>query len=113
MDILMKILAVVLWAAAVVWLVVFLDRKIARLADARWQALARAFLYAMAFTPTAYHHAPNTIVAPLHLSTVCGNLFYAYEHTIGMFVYGVVVPVACSWVLLTIIFLYRKLPRLA
>ena len=108
----MKILAAVLWAAAVVWLVVFLDRKIARLADVRRQAVARALLYAMAFTPTAYHHAPNTIVAPLHLSTVCGNLFYTYDYTIGMFVYGVVVPAACSWALLTIVFLYRTLPRL-
>ena len=112
MDILMKTLAAVLWAASVVWLVVFLDKKITRLADARWQLLARALLYAMAFTPTAYHHAPNTIVAPLHLSTICGNLFYAYDYTTGMFVYGVIAPVACGWALLTIVFLYRRLPRL-
>lgn len=112
MDILLKILAAGLWTAVVVWLVVFLDRKIARLADVRQQVLVRALLYAMAFTPTAYHHAPNTIVGPLHLSTVCGNLFYAYDYTPGMFAYGVVVPIVCSWAVLTIVFLYRRLPRL-
>lgn len=109
----MKILVALFWAAALVGLVVVLDKKIARLLDFRWQSVARAFLYALAFTPTAYHHAPNTIVAPLHLSTVCGNLFYAYDYTVGMFVYGVVAPIACSWALLTIVFLFRKAPRLA
>ena len=112
MDIAMKILVAVLWTAALVSLVVVLDRKIARLADIRWQLLARSLLYAAAFTPTAYHHAPNTIVAPLHLSTVCGNLFYGYDYTLGMFVYGVVVPVACSWTLIAMALMFRKLPRL-
>ena len=111
MDIPMKILVAVLWAAALVWLVVVLDRKIARLADVRWQLLARSLLYAVAFTPTAYHHAPNTIVAPLHLSTICGNLFYGYDYTVGMFMYGVVVPVVCGWALISIALMFRRLPR--
>lgn len=81
--------------------------------DVRWQSVTRAILYALAFTPTAYHHAPNTIVAPLHLSTVCGNLFYTYDYTVGMFAYGVVAPVACSWISLTIYFLFSKAPRMA
>ncbi|HEX2100037.1 MAG TPA: hypothetical protein VHF69_05215 [Candidatus Synoicihabitans sp.] len=113
MEILLKILVALIWAAALVGLAFVFDKKIARLLDARWQLVARAFLYALAFTPTAYHHAPNTIVAPLHLSTICGNLFYAYDYTVGMFAYGVVVPIACSWALLTIIFLFRKTPQLA
>lgn len=113
MDILLKVLIAVLWAAALICLVVTFEKKIARLTDVRWQPLARATLYSVAFTPTAYHHAPNTIVAPLHLSTICGNLFYAYDYTIGMFVYGVAAPLVCGWALLTIIFLSQKRPRLS
>jgi len=111
MDILMKILLAATAAAALVSLVIVLERRIARLADVRWQLVARSLLYAFAFTPTAYHHAPNTIVAPLHLSTLCGNLFYAYDYTASMFFYGVVVPLACGWALITMFLLFRlKLP---
>ena len=113
MDILTKIVVAVLSAAVLVSLVVILDRRIARLADIRWQLLARSLLYAIAFTPTAYHHAPNTIVAPLQLSTICGNLFYAYDYTFSMFVYGVALPVTCGWAFITIVLLFRKLPRLS
>jgi hypothetical protein len=113
MDIPMKILVAVLSAAALVWLVVVLDRQIARLTDVRRQVLTRSLLYAVAFTPTAYHHAPNTIVAPLHLSTICGNLFYGYDYTMGMFVNGVVLPVACGWVLIATALMFRRLPRLS
>jgi hypothetical protein len=109
MDILIKILVAVLSAAALVSLVVVLDRKIVRLADMRWQLLVRSLLYAVAFTPTAYHHAPNTIVAPLHLSTICGNLFYSYDYTVGMFMTGVALPIACGWALITIVLLFRRL----
>lgn len=111
MDLLIKILVAVFAAAAMVSLVIALDRRINRLTDIRWQLLARSFLYAIAFTPTAYHHAPNTIVAPLHLSTICGNLFYAYDYTIGMFVYGVAVPLVCGWAVITLSLLFQKLPR--
>jgi hypothetical protein len=113
MDIPLKILVAVLWAAALVSLVIVLDRKIARLTDIRWQLVARSLLYAVAFTPTAYHHAPNTIVAPLHLSTICGHLFYAYDYTHAMFTYGVALPLAFGWVMITIVLLFRKLPRLS
>ena len=113
MDILIKILVAVLSAAALVFIVIVLDRKIARLPDMRWQLLARSLLYALAFTPTAYHHAPNTIIAPLLLSTICGNLSYSYQYTVGMFVYGVVLPLTCGWALITIILLFRRLSPLS
>jgi hypothetical protein len=113
MDILIKILVAVLSAAALVSLVIVLDSKITRLTDIRWQLFARSLLYAVAFTPTAYHHAPNTIVAPLHLSTICGNLFYSYEYTAGMFLYGVALPLTCGWVLITIVLLFRRLSLLS
>jgi hypothetical protein len=108
----LKIVVIALSAAALIYLVVVLDRKIARIADVRWQLLARSILYALAFTPTAYHHAPNTIVAPLHLSTIGGNLFYSHEYTMGMFVYGVCAPLICGWVVAVIVLLVRlQLPR--
>jgi hypothetical protein len=112
LNILIKILVAASAAATLAYLVIVLDRKIARLRDIRWQLLARSLLYAFAFTPTAYHHAPNTIVAPLHLSTICGNLFYEHDYTLGMFVYGVAVPVACGWAIVTIFLLLRlQLPE--
>jgi hypothetical protein len=107
MDILIKILVAALAATTLVCVVIVLDGKIARLSDVRWQLFARSLLYALAFTPTAYHHAPNTIVAPLHLSTICGNLFYAYDYTVSMFVYGVAAPLVCGWMLITIFLLFR------
>lgn len=113
MEILMKIFVAVLSAAALVSLVIVLDRRLARLSAMRWQLLARSLLYAVAFTPTAYHHAPNTIVAPLHLSTICGNLFYSYEYTLDMFVYGVALPITCGWALITIVLLFRRLAPLS
>ena len=112
MDIFAKIFVAVAAASAIVATVMFIDRKIARIADLRWQLLARSLLYAIAFTPTAYHHAPNTIVAPLHLSTICGNLFYGYEYTAGMFLYGVALPVAFGWAVIAFVLLIRRLPRL-
>lgn len=110
MDVTSKILVAVSAAATMVLLVIVLDRMIARLPDVRWQLLARSLLYAVAFTPTAYHHAPNTIVAPLHLSTICGNLFYDYDYTIGMFIYGIALPVTCGWLLVTIVLFSRQVP---
>jgi hypothetical protein len=112
MDILIKILMVAFTAAVLVCIVIALDRRIARLGDVRWQLLARSLLYAFAFTPTAYHHAPNTIVAPLHLSTIFGNLFYGYDYTAGMFIWGVAAPLLCGWMLIMIVLLFRlKLPE--
>ena len=99
MSILLKVLVVISWTAALIGLVIAVDRRLARL-NGRWQLPGQSLLYALAFTPTAYHHAPNTIVAPLHLSTILGNLFYSYAYTLDMFVYGVAVPVACGWTLI-------------
>lgn len=107
MDIPLKILVAVFAAAAIVSFVVVLDRRIAKLIDIRWQLLARSLLYAFAFTPTAYHHAPNTIVAPLHLSTICGNLFYGYDYTVSMFVFGVALPLVCGWTMIIIFLLFQ------
>ena len=110
MDILIKILVVAAAAATLVSVVIVMDRRIARFTDLRWRLLLRSLLYAFAFTPTAYHHTPNTIVAPLHLSTICGNLFYSYDYTAGMFVYGVAVPLMCGWMLIAIFLLFRMKP---
>lgn len=107
MTILLKILVAASAAAALISLVIVLDRRIAKLTDVRWQLIMRSFLYAFAFTPTAYHHAPNTIVAPLHLSTIGGNLFYGHDYTASMFVYGVAMPLACGWAMVTIFLLFR------
>jgi hypothetical protein len=109
MELETKILIAVLSAAVLVWLVIIFDRKIVSWTDVRLQLLTRSLLYALAFTPTVYHHAPNTIVAPLHLSTICGIMFYNYEYTAEMFLYGVALPVACSWVLISIVMIFRKL----
>ncbi|HUG13178.1 MAG TPA: hypothetical protein VMM36_19330 [Opitutaceae bacterium] len=111
MEIALKVLAAVLTAGAIVLAVVFLERRIARRADARWQLFARSLLYAFAFTPTAYHHAPNTIIAPLHLSTICGNLFYGYDYTAGMFLYGVALPIACGWAVVGLVLAFRMKPH--
>ena len=107
MNVMLKILLIVLAAAVLLFIVAALDRRIARIADVRWQLLARSVLYAFAFTPTAYHHAPNTIVAPLHLSTIGGNLFYPHEYTLSMFVYGVCAPLVCGWLVTVIVLLFR------
>lgn len=104
--ILLKVLAAVSWTAALIGIAIAIDRRLARL-DSRWRLAGRSLLYALAFTPTAYHHAPNTIVAPLHLPTILGNLFYPYDYTQDMFVYGVVVPVACGWALIATTLLLR------
>lgn len=113
MDLFLKILIAVTAGGALVVAVVLGERALGRLHDPRWRALARASLFAFALTPTAYHHAPNTIVAPLHLSTICGHLFYGYTYTVTMFVQGVLMPIVCAWVLLSIVFLFRlKAPAL-
>ncbi len=111
MDTPSKLLVLTLSAAALVTLVIWLDRRISRMTDVRWQLLARSLLYAVAFTPTAYHYAPNTIVAPLHLSTIGGQLFYNHDYTFGMFSYGVAIPLACGWVLIAFVLLFQRLPR--
>jgi hypothetical protein len=111
MGVLVKVLVVISWTAALIRLAIAADRRLDRL-KGPWQLAGRSLLYAVAFTPTAYHHAPNTIVAPLHLSTILGNLFYSYDYTLDMFVYGVVVPVACGWTLIAIgLVLRTRLPR--
>jgi len=111
MELSTKLIVLVLTAAALISLVVLLDQKIDRLTDLRWRLLARSLVYAVAFTPTAYHYAPNTIIAPLHLSTLGGNLFYGHDYTFGMFAYGVAIPLACGWALITIVLLFRQLRR--
>lgn len=106
MIIFLKVLAVVSWTTAIICAAMAIDRRLARL-DSLWQLAGRSLLYAIAFTPTAYHHAPNTIVAPLQLPTILGTLFYPYDYTPDMFVYGVVVPVACGWTLTAAVLLFR------
>jgi hypothetical protein len=106
-NLMLNILIILLSATIIISTVVVLDRKITRILNIRWQLLARSALYAFAFTPTAYHHAPNTIVAPLHLSTISGNLFYGYEYTASMFVYGILLPLACGWAI-AIVLLFKQ-----
>jgi hypothetical protein len=107
MNVMLSVLMVVVAAAALLAAVVVLDRRIARIPDVRWQLLARSALYAFAFTPTAYHYAPNTIVAPLHLSTIGGNLFYGHDYTLSMFTYGVVLPLLFGWAVTFVVLLFR------
>lgn len=107
MNVMLKVLMIAVVAAALISIVVVLDRRIIKILDIRWQSLARSALYALAFTPTAYHHAPNTIVAPLHLSTVGGNLFYDHDYTLGMFAYGVALPLLCAWAAILVFLLFR------
>jgi len=107
MNVVLKILMIAVAASALISVVVVLDRKVARILDVRWQLLARSALYAFAFTPTAYHSAPNTIVAPLHLSTIGGNLFYGHDYTLAMFAYGVALPLLCGWAAIFVVLLFR------
>lgn len=93
MEILTKILLVLCFITLLVIALRKADELIGKIVSPRKQRLLRSLLYAVTFTPTAYHHAPNTIVAPLHLPTICGNLFYGYEYTASMFAYGVVIPI--------------------
>ena len=112
MDVLVKILAAILAAASLVLVFIIAERRLVQVRDDRWKLLGRSLLYALVFTPTAYHHAPNTIVAPLHLSTICGNLFYEYNYTPDMFLSGVLIPVMCGWVVIAIFLLFKlKFPQ--
>jgi hypothetical protein len=107
MNVMLKMLMLVSTASALMSALVVLDRRIDRILDVRWQLLVRSALYAFAFTPTAYHYAPNTIVAPLHLSTIGGNLFYDHGYTLGMFAYGVALPLLCGWAATFVVLLFR------
>ncbi len=114
MNVLLKILMIAVAASTLIFAVVVLDKKIAKILEVRWQLLARSALYAFVFTPTAYHYAPNTIVAPLHLSTIGGNLFYGHDYTWGMFSFGVALPLLCGWAAILIVLLFRwQLPARA
>ena len=100
MDIFYRVLFAVNVVGLLFFLLIFLDRKIKRIQHEGWQLFWRSLLFALVLTPTAYHHAPNTIVAPFHLSTICGNLFYNYDYTVSMFVFGVVMPVTVGWLVM-------------
>ena len=76
MELFINILSMISIAALLIIGAIKLDTKIASMDFSRWgKTLCRSLLYAVIFTPTAYHHAPNTIVAPFHLSTIAGNIF--------------------------------------
>ena len=98
MELLIQIISIASIAGMLIIAVAKFDNKITRMNFPPWiKTLLQSLLYAIVFTPTAYHHAPNTIIAPLHLSTICGNLFYGYEYTMSMFIHGVVIPILCGW----------------
>lgn len=98
MDIFIKIILILCVLALLIITFIKLNNRISKAAISNNQlVLSRAALYAVFFTPTAYHHAPNTIIAPFHLSTIGGNLFYAYEYTFSMFTYGVLMPIAIGF----------------
>ena len=107
MNVMLKVFMIAGAASALISAVVVLDRHVAKILDVHWQLLARSALYAFAFTPTAYHYAPNTIVAPLHLSTIGGNFFYDHDYTLGMFAYGVALPLLCGWAAILVVLLFR------
>jgi len=107
MNVMLKILMIAVAASTLIFAVVVLEKKVGKILDGRWQLLARSALYAFAFTPTAYHYAPNTIVAPLHLSTIGGNLFYDHDYTWGMFAYGVALPLLCGWAAILVFLLFK------
>lgn len=112
MDIFVKILTAVLAAASLILVFIITERRLARIRDVRWKLLGRSLLYSLIFTPTIYHHAPNTIIAPLHLSTICGNLFYEYDYTPEMILGGVIIPLMCGWAVVTFILLFKlKFPH--
>lgn len=105
MEIFFKTILILGYATTLILFLFKLDKLINNIASMKTQILLHSLLYAVVFTPTAYHHAPNTIIAPLHLSTIGGNLFYAYEYTFSMFAYGVLLPTsfgfALIWTVLT------------
>ena len=112
MDIALKLTSLFVLAGLLLYLVVVVDKRIRMIHDFRWRLLAQSFVYAFAFTPTAYHYSPNTIIAPLHLSTVSGNLFYSYEYTLGMFTWGVFMPILFGWAVCFIFMAFRlQLPK--
>jgi len=97
MEMILKILLAISIAVLLIFVWAKANKKIEKIETRQWQHFWRSFLYAFVFTPTIYHHAPNTVIAPLHLPTICGNLFYGYEYTFSMFAYGVIVPILCGW----------------
>lgn len=105
MDIFIKIILILSFLTLAIFVLNKLNRQIDKLSSPRIQISLQSLLYAVIFTPTAYHHAPNTIIGPFHLSTIGGNLFYPYEYTFSMFATGVLAPISigfvCFWVVLT------------
>lgn len=108
MEIIVKILSAVSMVVLLISVLAKADKKIGKIDTKQWQRFWRSLLYAFVFTPTIYHHAPNTIIAPLHLPTVCGNLFYGYEYTFPMFAYGVILPVLCGWAGIFLFMIFRE-----
>ncbi len=68
------------------------DRRIEEITSITLKRLFKFILYAFMFTPTIYHHDPNTIVAPFHLATMTGIMFYDDTYTLTMFIWGEVLP---------------------
>ncbi len=92
MEILVKVTLVFGFLTLTVFAAGNLDRRIEKIENLELGRVLRSMLYAFVFVPTFYHHSPNTIIGPFQLPALCGNLFYDYEYTIGMFSYGVLLP---------------------
>ena len=97
MEILVKIVALTCTAAVLVLCLWKIEARLQSMPRSVSRSFLRSLLFAILLTPTAYHHAPNTIVAPLHLSTMAGSLFYQYDYTLSMFVNGVLLPILLGW----------------
>lgn len=108
MEILTKIIIILCFVTLLVTTLRKANGLVGRITSQRRQILLRSLLYAVVFTPTAYHHAPNTIIAPLHLPTICGNLFYGYEYTFTMLAYGVLAPVTFGFLAIWITLTFRN-----
>ena len=107
-----KISVVLATAATLVLGLVLAERGLEQVRNPRQTLLWRSMLYAFLLTPTAYHHPPNTIVAPLHLSTIGGHLFYGYEYTLEMFLFGVALPLMVGWAAIVLFLVFAmKLPQ--
>lgn len=108
MEILTKIILILCVVTLLVTTLRKADKLIERISSQKNKILLRSLLYAVVCTPTAYHHAPNTIIAPLHLPTICGNLFYGYEYTFTMLAYGVLAPVTFGFLAIWITLTFRN-----
>lgn len=100
MEIFINILLILSFLSLMIIAFIKAEKTIEKISSPQKQRLLRALLYAVVFTPTIYHHAPNTIILPFHLSTISGNLFYGYDYTVSMFASGVLAPVTFGFLII-------------